>query len=156
VKGARTLAARLARRYGKPLTAPAGRLTHLFPTAEALAAADPAQLGLPRARGAAVCALAAAIATGDITVDAGADRDLTARRLVALPGIGPWTASYISMRALGDPDVFLATDLGARRSLELAGLPSDVRSVAALAERWRPWRSYALQYVWHRPTEGAA
>ncbi len=71
-----------------------------------------------------------------------------AAKLQELRGVGPWTASYVAMRALGDPDVFLATDLGVRRALERLGQPGDPRSAEALAERWRPWRSYAVQYLW--------
>jgi AraC family transcriptional regulator of adaptative response / DNA-3-methyladenine glycosylase II len=85
-------------------------------------------------------------------LDAGADRDAVAERLGALFGIGPWTVAYVRMRALGDPDAFLAGDLGVRRALEARGLPGDVRSASALAEAWRPWRSYALQYLWTTPT----
>ncbi len=70
------------------------------------------------------------------------------RQLIALPGLGPWTAAYIAMRGLGDPDVFLAGDLGVRHALEALGAPADPRSAAARAEAWRPWRSYALHHLW--------
>jgi AraC family transcriptional regulator of adaptative response / DNA-3-methyladenine glycosylase II len=89
--------------------------------------------------------LAEAVAGGDIAIDAGADREETARKLLAIKGIGPWTTSYIRMRALRDPDVFLATDLGARRAMQRLGVTEGLEEVAA---RWRPWRSYALQYLW--------
>ena len=78
----------------------------------------------------------------------GADREQTRERLLALPGVGPWTASYIAMRALGDPDAFPATDLGLRRALAQHGLASDANSMAARAEAWRPWRAYATIHLW--------
>jgi AraC family transcriptional regulator of adaptative response / DNA-3-methyladenine glycosylase II len=123
-------------------------LTHAFPTADALAAASPDDLPMPGSRRRALISLSAAVAAGDILLDPGADRDEAAQALLALPGIGPWTVSYIRMRALGDPDVFLPTDLGVRRALEHLGAPADPRSAQRLAEAWRPWRSYALQHLW--------
>ena len=135
VAGARTVAGRIARSCGEPLPRPSGGVTHLFPTPDRLAGAD---LPVPAARARALRALAAS----GIDLGPGADRDEAVARLVALPGIGPWTASYVAMRALGDPDVFLPTDLGVRRALaRLGGDPSD-------AARWRPWRSYATHLLW--------
>lgn len=110
VAGARTVAGRLAARYGKPLTAPSGGLTHAFPSAADLAQADPDDLPMPAARRRALLGLTGALATGDLRLDTGADRDEAARQLLASPGIGPWTVSYIRMRALGDPDMFMPTD----------------------------------------------
>jgi AraC family transcriptional regulator of adaptative response / DNA-3-methyladenine glycosylase II len=153
VAGARTVTARLVAAYGKPVTAPDGDVTHHFPTAEALAAADPATLPMPRRRGATLVALCRAVADGRVDLDAGADREETTARLVALPGIGPWTADYVRMRALGDPDVLLSTDLGVRRGLERLGAAGDPRSARAHGERWRPWRSYALMHLWHLVTD---
>ncbi|MGH9054322.1 MAG: AlkA N-terminal domain-containing protein [Acidimicrobiales bacterium] len=140
VPGARRLAARLAEEHGKLLAAPVFGLTRAFPTAEALAAADPESLPLPGARQRALVGLAAAVADGKVCLDPGADRDEAEARLLELPGIGPWTASYVRMRALGDPDVFLPTDLGVQRAL--AGLPG------ADPGSWRPWRSYAVAHLW--------
>lgn len=148
VAGARTVAGRLAARYGKPLTAHSGGLTHAFPSAAAIAQADRGDLPMPAARGRALLSLTGALAAGDIRLDAGADRAEAARQLLALPGIGPWTVSYIRMRALSDPDVFLPTDLGVRRGLETLGRPSDPATATRLSEPWRPWRSYALQHLW--------
>jgi len=148
VAGARTIAGRLVRRFGKPLTAPDGDLTHVFPEPAALADADLGALGIPGSRQDTLRTLANAVAGGVLVLDSGADRAETEARLQALRGIGPWTASYVAMRALGDPDVFLATDLGVRRALERLGQPGDPKSAGALAERWRPWRSYAVQYLW--------
>jgi AraC family transcriptional regulator of adaptative response / DNA-3-methyladenine glycosylase II len=148
VAGARGTAAKLVARYGKPLTAPSGSITHLFPSSATLAEVDPAELPMPRSRGRAVVTVAATLAAGDVRLDGGADRDEAEAALLALPGIGPWTTSYLRMRALGDPDAFLPTDLGVRRGLEAAGRPGDPASARALAEAWRPWRSYAVHHLW--------
>jgi AraC family transcriptional regulator of adaptative response / DNA-3-methyladenine glycosylase II len=148
VVGARTLTARLVARFGKPLTTPDGTLTHLFPEATALADADPAELGVPAARGHALRGVASAVAEGRLCLDPGADRQEAIANLLALPGIGPWTAQYVAMRALGDPDAFLPADLGVRRALVGLDQPGDPASAAATAQRWRPWRAYALQYLW--------
>jgi AraC family transcriptional regulator of adaptative response / DNA-3-methyladenine glycosylase II len=128
--------------------APGAGLTHAFPTAAAIAALDPEQLPMPRARGRALVGLCAALASGEIVLDPGADRAEVRRQLVALPGIGPWTAEYVAMRALGDPDAFPASDLGIRHALAKLGQPHDARSAAALSERWRPWRAYAALHLW--------
>jgi AraC family transcriptional regulator of adaptative response / DNA-3-methyladenine glycosylase II len=148
VAAARTLAGRLVAALGEPLPTPSGALTHLFPSPTALAECDPSQLAMPHSRRATLRGLAAALADGAIVVDPGADRDELAGRLASLAGVGPWTASYITMRGLGDPDVFLPTDLGVRRALERLGAPSDPATVAARAVAWRPWRSYALHHLW--------
>ena len=104
---------------------------------------------MPRARGRALAGLAASLATGDVELDRGADRGAVRESLLALRGIGPWTADYVALRALGDPDVFMATDLGVRHALDR--LPADARD----PERWRPWRSYAQMYLWHSLKEEA-
>ena len=147
VAGARMLAGRLARRYGAPLAGPADGLTHGFPSAAALAACDPSGLPVPKARARALVALAAAIAGGDVVLDPGADRADVAERLGRLPGIGPWTVSYILLRGLGDPDVFLPADLGVRRALGRLDPPAAA-DPAARARVWRPWSSYALHHLW--------
>ncbi len=154
VAAARTLAGRLTARYGEALADPVGAVTHLFPSAERLAALDPAELPMPAARGRALVTLAAALASGAVRLDPGADRDEVERALVALPGVGPWTAGYIRMRALGDPDVLLPTDLGVRRGIVQAGSDDD-RPAAVLqrAEPWRPWRSYAVMHLWKNRSE---
>jgi len=85
---------------------------------------------------------------GTITIDPGTDRAELEQQLTALDGVGPWTAAYVALRGLGDPDVFLASDLGVRRALEQLGEPGDPRSAAARADSWRPWRSYALHHLW--------
>jgi AraC family transcriptional regulator of adaptative response / DNA-3-methyladenine glycosylase II len=90
--------------------------------------------------------LCRALADGELRLDRGADRGHVRRDLLALPGIGPWTADYIALRALGHPDVFLPTDIGIRDALRRLG--RDPRDAAALAEHWRPWRSYAQLHLW--------
>jgi AraC family transcriptional regulator of adaptative response / DNA-3-methyladenine glycosylase II len=159
VAAARRLGARLVAAYGKPLERPDGTLTHCFPTAETVAAADPATLPMPRARAGALTGLAAALAAGDLSLDPGAERDRASARLLALPGIGPWTAAYIRMRALSDPDAFLPGDVGVLEALgRLGAIPAGgrgptarsraARAAGELAEAWRPWRSYAVQHLW--------
>ncbi len=141
VAAACTLAARLVAKYGRPLARPHGALTATFPTPEVLAGADPADLPVPTSRGRALVGLAAALADGALVLDAGADRDAAEAALLTVPGVGSWTAAYVRMRALGDPDVFLPSDLGVRRALAGAPGPVDVA-------RWRPWRSYAVHHLW--------
>lgn len=148
VAGARTVLARLVTVLGNELPAPDGGLTHLFPTPEALADAPDSALPMPAARARAVRSLAAALAAGNLRLDPGADRAEARQRLLALPGVGPWTAAYVLMRAFGDPDVFPATDLVLRRSAAALGLPGDPRGLTEAAARWRPWRSYAAAHLW--------
>jgi AraC family transcriptional regulator, regulatory protein of adaptative response / DNA-3-methyladenine glycosylase II len=152
VAAARTAAGRLAAEHGERLASPRGGVAGLFPSAATLAALDPAQLPMPRARAEALVGLCGALASGSVRVDPGADHDEARRALVALPGIGPWTAGYVAMRALGDPDVFLVEDLGVRHALARLGGPSEPRAARALAEAWAPWRSYASQYLWQAPS----
>jgi AraC family transcriptional regulator of adaptative response / DNA-3-methyladenine glycosylase II len=144
VKAATTLAGRLATRFGEPLAEPGGGLTHFFPTPQALADAAVESIGLPRRRAATVRVLAEAVAGGDIVLDGTADLETTKERLLALPGFGPWTASYIAMRALRDPDAFLPSDLGIKHAFDQLGIEKDDHR----HERWRPWRSYATLYLW--------
>lgn len=146
VTGARTITARITAEHGRQIETGVPGLTHLFPTAAALAAADPATLPMPRARGRALVGLARAIAAGDLALERDGDATDVRRRLVALPGIGPWTADYVAMRALGEPDLFLPTDLGVRTAI--ARLGGDPAAVRALSAAWRPWRSYALMHLW--------
>jgi AraC family transcriptional regulator of adaptative response / DNA-3-methyladenine glycosylase II len=141
--GARTLSARLLVAAGTPLPEPVGTLTHAFPRPEALAAADLSAVGLTGARRGTVTALAAALAAGRVRLDPGADRAEAERALLALPGVGPWTAALVALRGLGDPDVWLPGDLALRRSLTVLG-----SSDADAATRWRPWRSYAVLHLW--------
>lgn len=156
VAGARTLAARLAETCGEPLDTPRGPLVRAFPTADRIASLDPSELSMPRARGRALVGLAQALARESVHLDPAADREEVARRLLAMQGIGPWTVAYIRMRALGDPDVFLPSDLGVRKALVRLGHAGDPRSADALSERWRPWRAYAVQYLWASLEAGMA
>jgi AraC family transcriptional regulator of adaptative response / DNA-3-methyladenine glycosylase II len=151
VAGASTLAGRLVARCGEPLPASlvseGDGLTHVFPSPEGVAGADLDRFGVPETRAEALQTLARAL-NGDVSLDPGSSRDEVERRLLGLRGIGPWTASYVAMRALGDPDAFLSTDLGVRQAVRKLGHADDRRSVADLAERWRPWRAYATQHLW--------
>jgi AraC family transcriptional regulator of adaptative response / DNA-3-methyladenine glycosylase II len=146
VAAARTAAGRLTAAYGEPLAEPQGGLTHVFPTAERLASLDPEELPMPRSRGRALVALCRALAEGELSLDRGADRDDVRRDLLEIPGVGPWTADYIALRALGHPDVFLPTDIGIRDALRL--LERDPADADRMAESWRPWRSYAQVHLW--------
>ncbi|WP_285896623.1 AlkA N-terminal domain-containing protein [Streptomyces sp. Vc74B-19] len=145
---ARTHAARLVTAHGTPVDDPEGGLTHLFPTPEHLAALDPAALAMPRTRRTTLTTLVRRLADGDLRLGADSDRSETRAALLALPGFGPWTADVIAMRALGDPDAFLPTDLGVRRAARDLGLPSTPSALTARASAWRPWRAYAVQYLW--------
>ncbi|MET9153958.1 AlkA N-terminal domain-containing protein [Streptomyces griseoflavus] len=145
---ARTHAARLVTAHGTPVDDPEGGLTHLFPSPGELAALDPGTLALPRTRRATLTTLVRRLADGDLHLGAESDWADTRASLLALPGVGPWTADVIAMRALGDPDAFLPTDLGVRRAARELGLPSTPAALTARAETWRPWRAYAVQYLW--------
>jgi AraC family transcriptional regulator, regulatory protein of adaptative response / DNA-3-methyladenine glycosylase II len=149
---ARTLAARLVTLAGDPLEQPDGSLTHAFPASEAIAAADLDTIGMPAQRRRTLSAIAERLAAGTLELDAGADRDEVSRQLLEIPGIGPWTASYVALRALRDPDAFPAGDLGLRHAAAGLGIPDDERGLAAHAERWRPWRTYAAHYLWSAET----
>lgn len=145
VAGARTTARRIAETYGQPvhsqLAAEHG-LTHAFPTTSALATADPTTLGVPGQRGRALTTLAASIDAGELDLEPGTNRSALREQLLALSGIGPWTAGYVAMRAAMDPDVFLGRDLIVRQELAALGCGAD------RARRWRPWRSYAVMHLW--------
>ena len=153
VSGARTTAGKLAERFGDPVEPDDSRvpgLTRAFPTPAVIAAADPADLGVPRQRGRALVALADAMASGGLALDPGADREDARAALLALPGIGPWTADYIAMRALADPDVFLPSDLVVRKAMATIGI-TDHRVAG-----WAPWRSYAVLHLWRSQTTNGA
>jgi AraC family transcriptional regulator of adaptative response / DNA-3-methyladenine glycosylase II len=145
---ARRLAWRLSMAHGDRIRIQHPTLTHLFPTAEILAEADLSRLGVPASRRTTLRALAQAIRGRQLTLDPGADRAEVFRRLQDLPGIGPWTAGYIVMRALGDPDTFLDDDLGIKRAGHRLGLSPDPQAMVDHAVAWRPWRSYATHHLW--------
>jgi AraC family transcriptional regulator of adaptative response / DNA-3-methyladenine glycosylase II len=119
-----------------------------FPAASVVAALPDSAFGMPVARRETVRAVARAVAEGDLDLEPGSDRGEAVKRLMDLPGIGAWTAGYVAMRAIGDPDIFLPTDLAVRRGAAALGLPGDPRALAEHAESWRPWRSYALLRLW--------
>ena len=144
VARAATMAGQLVERYGAAVDVRGAEpgLDRLFPRAPDLAGVDPKDLPMPRARGRALVELSRTLADGDVALDRSMDRDAVRARLLDLPGIGPWTAGYVALRALGDPDVFLPTDLGIRQAMARLGLDPSA------AEDWRPWRSYALMHLW--------
>jgi AraC family transcriptional regulator of adaptative response / DNA-3-methyladenine glycosylase II len=145
---ARTHAGRLVTAYGKPVDDLAGGLTHLFPDPAALAGLDPESLAMPKTRRETIAALTAALAGDDLDLGPGSDWAQARERLAELPGFGPWTIEVIAMRALGDPDAFTPTDLGIRNAARTLGLPSTPVALTRHAEAWRPWRAYAVQYLW--------
>jgi len=155
LRAACTLAGRLVTHYGELLVRPLGAVTHLFPSSTALAGAAVAKLAMPVARRRALLALVSALASEELVIDIGADRLEARPRLLALPGIGEWTAEYIAMRAMRDPDAFLPSDLGVRHALEQLGQDPRPAAAEALAERWRPYRAYAMQYLWASLDPGA-
>ena len=123
-------------------------LTHVFPDAATVAGLDPETLPMPRSRARALVGLAEALASGAVSLDPGADREEAGARLLALPGIGPWTVGYIRMRALSDPDAFPVGDVGVLRALRLLGHHAGAGSGAEAARLWRPWSSYAVHHLW--------
>ena len=145
---ARTLAGRLAAAHGEPVDDPAGGLTRLFPGTAALAGVDPATLALPAARRASFAALVTALDSGSVDLSVGSDWAQARAGLAALPGIGGWTVETIAMRGLGDPDAFVPNDLGVRIAARALGLPATPAALTRHAAAWRPWRSYAVQYLW--------
>jgi AraC family transcriptional regulator of adaptative response / DNA-3-methyladenine glycosylase II len=141
VSGARTILGRIASEFGR--VAFEGEPWRLFPSATDFAQTDPAALPMPRRRAATLHSIAGAIASGELALDPGADRAATREALLAQPGIGPWTADYLLMRAVGDPDILLAGDLGVRKSADSLDIEiSDNR------RDWAPWRSYATHHLW--------
>jgi len=160
VAGARTILARLVAEHGSSFDGIGLRdgVTRLFPTPEAIAAIDPADLPMPRSRGRALVSVAEAVLDGSVVLDRGADRAGVRASLLALPGIGPWTADYVAMRALGDPDVWLGTDIGVVHALRGLGRHSAPGSGVDAAElkSIRPWRSYAVLHLWSRLSEPPA
>jgi AraC family transcriptional regulator of adaptative response / DNA-3-methyladenine glycosylase II len=141
VSGARTLLGRIAGEHGS--RAFDGQPAQVFPGPAELAAVDPASLPMPRSRAKAVLAIAEACASGDLSLDPDGDRQREHAALLALPGVGPWTAEYIRMRAMGDRNVLLATDLGVRKSADRLGV-----DLADGRPNWAPWRSYATHHLW--------
>ncbi len=160
VAGARSLAGKLVAAYGGPLEASLAEagsgLTHVFPMPTRLANAPLGALGMPRARAATLTALAAGAAADPRLFERARDLDAAVARLRALPGIGDWTAQYVAMRALREPDAFPASDLGLLRAMaDAGGTRPTAAALASRAEAWRPWRAYAAQHLWTAEAPGA-
>jgi AraC family transcriptional regulator of adaptative response / DNA-3-methyladenine glycosylase II len=145
---ARTHGRRLVEDLGQPLVDAHGGLDRTFPTMASIAEAPASTLRFPAARQRCLRAVATALADGDIDLSPGADVDAARAALGALPGIGPWSVEMIALRGLADPDALPLGDLGVRRGADILGLPASPRSLAEHATTWRPWRSYATQYLW--------
>jgi AraC family transcriptional regulator of adaptative response / DNA-3-methyladenine glycosylase II len=145
---ARTHAARLVASHGRPLDDPDGGLTHLFPTPEDLVDLDPESLAMPRSRRTTLLGLLDALRTGAVELTIGGDAERSLAQLGALRGIGPWTVGTVAMRALGDRDAWIPSDLGIRFAAAALGLPDKDRDLTAHAEVWRPYRAYAVQHLW--------
>jgi len=149
VSAAVRLAARLVARYGEPMAIASAGLSHFFPRPELLADADLTELGMPKSRAATLSAVAAAVVADPELFGANCELEAAVQRLRAIPGVGEWTAQYIALRQLREPDAFPASDLGVQRALaDEHGQRPKVAEVLARAERWRPWRAYAAQHLW--------
>ena len=149
VAGARTSLGRLVERFGTPLDPPSGGITHLFPTAGQVAELPPEAFGMPRARAETIRRVGHLVARGELDLTGDTEPEEALQTLGELPGIGPWTLSYVAMRALRDADAFMVGDLGVRKGFEALGLPSTSKELLARSERWRPWRAYAVMHLWH-------
>lgn len=155
VTGATTLAGRLAERFGTPCPPGRENVPNVqFPTPEQLLDAPIQELGMPEKRAEAIRELARRVHTGEIPLSWGECLDDTFERLTAIPGVGAWTAKYVSMRGLGHPDAFLEGDLGVRKALANGGGMPSARQALARSEAWRPWRAYAVLYLWAKGSEG--
>lgn len=150
VKAATTLACRFAAAFGEAYTTPLGELTHLSPTPERVAGAsvdEIAGLGIVGARARCIIAIAKAVVSGELRLEAGGDPETVINRLMELPGIGPWTAHYMAMRILRWPDAFPKEDIAILNNL---GGVSSKRALE-MSQAWRPWRSYAVLHIWQNP-----
>jgi AraC family transcriptional regulator of adaptative response / DNA-3-methyladenine glycosylase II len=149
VKAATTIAGRVAEALGEKMQTPFPELSRLSPLAKSVAKAsvdEVASLGIVGARAKCIIALAQAFHSGSLTLDAGAEPEVTVQKLVAMPGIGPWTAQYIAMRALHWPDAFPKEDIAVRNNLGGVG----TKEAEVMSQPWRPWRSYAVMHVWRK------
>jgi AraC family transcriptional regulator of adaptative response / DNA-3-methyladenine glycosylase II len=156
VAAARTLATRIVQRWGEPLTAsPMPGLTRLFPTPAALAEADLREIGLTTTRAATVRGMAQALLDGRVDFRNEQSLDEFVARWITLPGIGEWTAHYMAMRALSEPDAFPAADLILRRVASSDALPLSTKALTACAQAWRPWRAYAVIHLWRGASDAA-
>ncbi len=142
VAGARTVAARIVENAGRTFGEPVDDITRVFPRPDELAVAPDEAFSMPGARRDTIRRLARAVADADLELDVGSDPAVAHRQLLAIKGIGPWTADYVVMRGLGHPDTFLTNDLGVRHALDRLGLATE------RGTRWAPWRSYAVHHLW--------
>src|SRR5689334_12587615 len=143
VTGATTIAGRIAKRYGREI-AVGNELTHLFPSPEALADADLTSVGLTKARAATIRAMARAVCDGEISFERVSNPQCLLNAFLAVRGIGNWTAQYVAMRALREPDAFPSDDIGLVRGMGMA----NAAALERRSESWRPWRAYAAMYIW--------
>jgi AraC family transcriptional regulator of adaptative response / DNA-3-methyladenine glycosylase II len=148
VTGAKTLAARLAARYGTPLPSPRSSLRTSFPSPDLLVEAEVEGLGVTRSRAEAIRHVAGLVTSGELELVRGKRLSATYEQLLTIKGIGPWTASYVTLRALGDPDALVAGDLGVRQVLGSRAAPLSTAAVTRAAESWRPYRGYATVHIW--------
>jgi AraC family transcriptional regulator, regulatory protein of adaptative response / DNA-3-methyladenine glycosylase II len=150
VAGARNLLGKLVARYGANIPDAGDGLTHVFPPPDRLIGKDLAALGMPRARAVTISSLAQAALVDSALFERGASLEAAVSKLCAVPGIGNWTAQYIAIRALREPDAFPASDIGLLRALAENGVRPTPQAVASRAQAWRPWRAYAAQHLWTR------
>jgi AraC family transcriptional regulator of adaptative response / DNA-3-methyladenine glycosylase II len=149
VAGARTSLGRLATTFGTPLERPQNGVTHLFPSPGQVAAIPLEAFGMPRTRATTIRTVAELADAGELRLDGTEPAERTLASLAEIRGIGPWTLAYVAMRALGDRDAFIAGDLGVRKAALMLAIPSSPKELIAHAERWRPWRAYAVLHLWH-------
>ena len=150
VASARAVGSRLAQTHGCKLAHPVGEVAYLMPTADTWASLNPEDLGMPSSRAGALVRFAQAVASRDVDLSPSVNRETAVQQLGNLKGIGPWTQTIIALRGLRDPDVFSAGDLALRRVAGSLGLPEDAAELDKRAERWAPWRSYAMHQLWNR------
>ena len=146
VAGARTQLGVFVARFGTALETPVGSVTHVFPPSARVAEIAPEELGMPRRRAQTVRRLGESVASGALDLS---DRDRALATLAEMPGIGPWTLDYVAMRGFHGRDAYPATDLGVRRGFEALGLPASTKDILERAERWRPYRAYAVMHLWN-------
>jgi AraC family transcriptional regulator of adaptative response / DNA-3-methyladenine glycosylase II len=154
VATARTLAGRITEKFGTPIKTPVPGLTHLFPSPARIAKLncdELVKLGILRQRSNTLIELAKAIASGNVRLEPGRGAEETCAKVRTIHGIGEWTAQYIAMRALSWPDAFPHSDLGVKKALGL----TNAKDIIAAAEKWRPWRAYAVLHLWHGALKAA-